>query len=433
MPTIHSRSIAFVLLTVASFALALSASASNDWRNLVFMQAISDGDGGLVDGLSGARSVAVSPDGKHVYVVGYDDNAVVALARDPIGGELTFLEVEQDEVGSVHGMLGPRFVTVSPDGKHVYIAGALDNSVVVFLRDATTGGLDWEQMQEDGEGIVDNLTSPNSIASSPDGKHVYVTSLGDDAVAWFGRNLSNGHLLYIAAVKNSDPGVDGLTFPTSVAVSPDGEHVYVTGGDDDSVVVLDRDPTSGTLTFIGRVQDDFESVDGLNGPLSVTVSPDGKHVYVAASLEDEVAIFSRNSTSGALTYVGIVKDGVGDVEGLSSPFSVTVSPDGRFVYVTSGGTSQALVMFVRDPSTGNLIFEDLAADGVGGVAGLADPRMSAVSPDGRNVYVSAASSHAVTTFFVSLTGYFRADLPASEMANMPPVSVPPISKGVASH
>jgi len=40
------------------------------------------------------------------------------------------------------------------------------------------------------------------------------------------------------------------------------------------------------------------------GEASVTASPDGKHLCAAGFDDDAVAACSRNSTTGALTFVG---------------------------------------------------------------------------------------------------------------------------------
>ena len=53
------------------------------------IQVLKDGVGG-VDGLYGANSVAVSPDGDYVYATGYDDKALVVFHRDVGTGQLTF-------------------------------------------------------------------------------------------------------------------------------------------------------------------------------------------------------------------------------------------------------------------------------------------------------------------------------------------------------
>mgnify|MGYP000524104389 CR=1 FL=1 len=56
---------------------------------------------------------------------------------------------------------------------------------------------------------------------------------------------------------------------------------------------------------------------------------------------DAVAVFSRDPASGALAFVEVQRDGVGGVDGLDAAFSVTVSPDGNHLYA-AGATDDAL-------------------------------------------------------------------------------------------
>ena len=48
----------------------------------------------------------------------------------------------------------------------------------------------------------------------------------------------------------------------------------------------------------------------MDGAYSVTLSSDGNYAYVAASSDDAVSWYERNGSTGALTYGGILKDGV---------------------------------------------------------------------------------------------------------------------------
>ena len=100
--------------------------------------------GNRFDGLNGAYSVAVSPDGKHLYAAGADDDAVAVFSRDAATGRLTYVEMQQDGTGGSDGLNGAVSVTVSPDGKHLYAAGYEDDAVAVFRRDAATGSLTYD-------------------------------------------------------------------------------------------------------------------------------------------------------------------------------------------------------------------------------------------------------------------------------------------------
>jgi DNA-binding beta-propeller fold protein YncE len=106
---------------------------------------------------------------------------------------------------------------------------------------------------------------------------------------------------------------------------------------------------------------------GIYGASSVTISPDGKNAYVASWATDgtpydygAVAIFDRDPATGKLTQKSgksgcISRDGTGGAcakgVALGGAHSVTVSPDGKSVYVSS---YSGVAIFARDPATGKL-------------------------------------------------------------------------------
>src|SRR5262249_42302813 len=150
----------------------------------------------------------------------------------------------------------------------------------------------------------------------------------DDAIAVFSRNAGTGALTFVEMQKDGVGGVDGLAATESIAVSPDGAHVYATGSEDDAIAVFSRNVGTGALTFVEMQKDGVGGVDGLNNAHGVRVSPDGAHVYVAGTDDDALAVFSRNAGTGALTFVEVQKNGVGGVDGLDNALSVAISGDG---------------------------------------------------------------------------------------------------------
>jgi 6-phosphogluconolactonase (cycloisomerase 2 family) len=60
------------------------------------------------------------------------DNALAIFARNPSTGRLTFEEVHFDGVDADDGLAQARWVELSPDGKHVYVAALIDDAVSVF-------------------------------------------------------------------------------------------------------------------------------------------------------------------------------------------------------------------------------------------------------------------------------------------------------------
>jgi 6-phosphogluconolactonase (cycloisomerase 2 family) len=202
----------------------------------------------------------------------------------------------------------------------------------------------------DGVGGIDGLNGAGAIAVSPDGAHVYVSGSalllsGEDAVAVFSRNGVTGALTFVEAQFDGVGGVDGLDGADAVAISPDGAHVYVAGEFDDAVAVFSRNASTGALTF--------GSTAVVPLPTGVRVSPDGAHVY-ATGLFGSLAAFGRNAGTGALTLVDT--DSVG-----ATAVSVSSSADGAHVYAAN--FLGAVATFSRDAGTGSLTLVEAAIDG----------------------------------------------------------------------
>ena len=57
--------------------------------------------------------------------------------------------------------------------------------------------------------------------------------------------------------------------------------------------------------YIGVKTDGVDSVDGLKGTRGVAISPDGNFVYGAGTGDNAGAVFYRDPSSGALTFVEV--------------------------------------------------------------------------------------------------------------------------------
>jgi 6-phosphogluconolactonase (cycloisomerase 2 family) len=359
---------------------------------VTFVESYVDGAGG-VDGLATAEDVVVSPDGKHVYAVSNADDAIVRFARNGGTGVLTFVGTIVDGTGGVTGIDAANAIALSPDGKHAYVASGA-GAVAVFARNASTGALTFVQAQANGQGGVSGLVAAKDVVVSPDGAHVYAVGSTPGDVVTFARDSSTGTLTFVEKDEDGAGGVDGIGAATALVVSPDGAHVYVTGEADDAVAVFARDAGTGALTFVEAERDGVGGVDGIDGPLALAISDDGKHVYAGGSNDDGLAVFSRDAGTGALTFLEAFHEGVGGVDGINAPAAVAVTPDGAHVLVAAAAESEVGV-FARNASTGRLTFvESAGGSGLGGINSLR------FAPGGHHLYTTAGSSDSVSLFDV---------------------------------
>ena len=177
----------------------------------------------------------------------------------------------------------------------------------------------------------------------------------DNAVSWYARDINTGDLSYVGMLRDGMDGVDGLSTAFSVEVSADGNHIYALGMDDDSVSWYVRDINTGDLSYGGMLKDGIDGVDGLNAPSACIISPDGKHVYVTALNDNSVGWFERNATTGGLTFLGLLKDGLNGADGLWWPNGITLTNDGKFAYVTAA-KDNSLSWYERNATTGAVVF-----------------------------------------------------------------------------
>ena len=290
-----------------------------------------DGSGD-VNGLDGARDLAVSPDGKHLYVTGSSDNALATFNLDDSGNP-TFARVLVDG-SSGTGLNGAYGVALSSDGMHLYVAGNLENSLTLFDRNATTGALTERTVYRDGQSGVDGLNGAVFSALSPDGNNLYVTGFSENALAVFDRNATTGVLAERIVYRDGKSGVDGLRGAFQLVVSPDGKNVYVTGASEVALALFNRNTGTGALTFAGVFKNSDAGLREFVGPRGIAISADGKNLYVSALEGDALFGFDRNLETSVLTlYESFDLAGVGDV--LDNPRGIALSSDGKTLYVTS--------------------------------------------------------------------------------------------------
>jgi len=333
-----------------------------------------------VGGMVGASGVAVSWNGASVYVASQTDNALAAFARNPLTGALTFLMYYQDGVDGVDGLQSASTVSVNPDGTQGYVTGFGENALAVFARDPVSGLLSETQVLRNGVSETAFL-QPTSVTTTPNGYAVYVAGAG---VAVLQRDFSTGILTKIDDER--DAGGKSIA-SDSVVVSPDARHLYATDWYSDRVICFTIDPGFGTLSYASEIAGGAAAgYPAHSGPMAM--SPEGARVYVVRSNEAELDVYLRDPASGALSFEEVRKDGQDGVTGYPDPTDVAASDDGRFVYSTTWGADSITTFATPDL----LVYERSLTNNVAGVSGLDSASTVVVSPDGKHVYAAGAAS-----------------------------------------
>ncbi|MFI7601492.1 lactonase family protein [Actinoplanes sp. NPDC049681] len=288
--------------------------------------------------------------------------------------------------------------------------------------------------------MASGVAQTAGVVISPDGKHVYTSSVYSTAVSEFSRNATTGALTQLASpnacVSNKTTGIPAgcnslagvLNGNYDLAISPDGKNVYSVAYSGHTIGAFSRNATTGVLTALASPNKCLYDVSVSSPPTGCTsarqirgadgiaVSPDGAYVYVASFLSNSLAVFARNATTGVLTQMsgtsGCYTDGGAPgcttAAGMANPFYVRTSPDGASVYVASNG-SNAVSIFQRNMTTGVLtqpagpnscVYNNGSpvVAGCTAVQGLKGAYYVAVAPDGATVYASGNGSSSVAAF-----------------------------------
>jgi DNA-binding beta-propeller fold protein YncE len=267
----------------------------------------------------GPSGIAVSPDGRSVYVTHFvNPPALGTVSQFDVGagGALTPKVPATVTAGN-----GPLRIAVTPDGKSVYVTDINDNAVSQY--DVGAGGA----LTPKTPPTVPAGDTPLDVAVSPDGKSAYVTDR-----ALLGGTVSQFDIAGAGTlIAKTPPTVPTVGSPCDVAVNPDGRSVYVT-----DCFVTPRVLGSSVAQYdvgVGGalVPKAPAAAQSGSGPVGIAVSPDGKSVYVANLADNSVSQYDVGA-GGALTpkFPAAVAAGTG-------PIGVVASPDGKSLYVTNGG------------------------------------------------------------------------------------------------
>lgn len=268
-------------------------------------------------------AVAITPDGKQLYVGLNAGLAVISTSSNAVAK-------------TILRSVPTTGLAVTPNGKKVYIENpnpqpappppgvtpaALPSPGTVSVVDTSTNTVT--------QNIAGAYVPTGPIAIAPDGRHAY----------FFGILPYFGIATYIPAEFVVDTALDTIrvlafrnTFYTSIAISSDGTRLF--GGQSAGVDVF----STATGASLGQVA--LPVAPHQAATVTIAVTPDGSKLYAASnSLGNPYAGATDTVTAinlSTLTVSGSIPVG-------SAPSSVTITPDGLHVYVTNSQPSQLLI------------------------------------------------------------------------------------------
>ena len=365
---------------------------------------------GPASALDEAAALAVSPDGAAVFVTGTSQGDYGTVAYNAATGAQLW-------ASRYHGPSNDSAssVAVSPDGATIFVTGTsragptgttsgLDYATVAY--NAATGAQLWASRYN---GPANSGDFAFSVAVSPGGATVFVTGKSRGATsgldyATIAYNAATGAQRW-ASRYNAPANRDDAA--SSLAVSPDGATVFVTGtsggrtsGQD--YATLAYNAATGARRWVSRYNGPRNADDGA---VSVAAGPGGHSVFVTGTSKGatrDYATLAYNAATGAPRWARRY-DGPARAE--DDAMLLVVSPGGSAVFVTgtsygknSGGTT------FRDYATVgyNAAGARLWASRYHGPGGRSDASALALSPDGTELFVTGTTVGATTEKYATV-------------------------------
>lgn len=248
-----------------------------------------------------------------------------------------------DMVGSIAAGNSPESVAISQDGRHVYICNL--NSDDISVVDGTTNTV--TTLIPTGFG-----SQPYYVALSPDGNTLYAAC-----------SASNTVLAISTATNKVISTITVGNHPICITVSPDGQKLYVTNFNDQTISVIN----TASYAIAGTI-----SLGGLAG-YATTINSGGSRLYVAVSGASSQVLVIDTTTGKVVASIPVA----------TSAQSIVITPDDTKLYVTD---SNANTVTVISTATNSIITTISVDNGPFGIA---------VSPDGSLVCVTNGNGNDV--------------------------------------
>jgi 6-phosphogluconolactonase (cycloisomerase 2 family) len=319
-------------------------------------------EAGITESGTSPSCLAVNAAGTRLYSAHETDRvgpgkhgSVAAWSIDRTTGDLTLL-------GSVaSGGAGPTYVSLHPDGRHLFVANYFGGSVAVLPVRADGSLGEASDVKEDSGEIGPtraqnappgsfafsghDRTHAHQILPSPDGRHVLHVDLGLDRIFVWRFDASKGTLSPGQHHVVAFPPGDG---PRHFHFSPDAKRLYSIQEEGSTVVTLDWEAATGRLTPKQTLSTLPRGFKGSNFCSEILVSSDGRHVYCGNRLHDSIGIF-RVQADGTLEYRGE------EWTRGNYPRSFSFTPDGRYL-ACCNQRDDNVAIFAVDADSGALPF-----------------------------------------------------------------------------
>jgi 6-phosphogluconolactonase len=286
--------------------------------------------------------LVLSQNGHFLYAVGESDSTANAFAVDRDADALKKISSR-----SAGDKTGPTHLALDPTG-HVLITANYDGGSVSAFPVHTDGTLGERSgfVQHQGSSVDKSRQEGphgHGVVFSPEPRVLFVTDLGLDQVLGYEVDAAKGTL---TARKPPFTPVTPGAGPRHAVFSPDKRDFYVINemGNSISAFRCEKDGSLAPLQIVSTLPANFH---GKSGAAEIAIHPNGRFVYASNRGYDSIAVFSRDTKTGALAQLEVTPCGG------KAPRHFCLSPDGEWL-IAANQNSDLLAVFRVDAKTGKL-------------------------------------------------------------------------------
>lgn len=230
-----------------------------------------------------------------LFVANYGDGRVSAIPIQPGGGLAPAASVQAD-VGSGPSprQAGPHAhgVILAPDGRYLLVPDLGADRVFLYGFDPASHKLTPSDPPFEA---VPPGSGPRHLAFHPNGSFAYLVTELSLQLRSYRWDPDHGRLKLLQTLPIVSPNFTGASNAAEVVVAPDGRHLYVSNRGEDAIIVYSMNPKTGILKEIQRVPSQGQT------PWSFSFDPSGHWMLVADTGSNAVAEFKVDPRTGELS------------------------------------------------------------------------------------------------------------------------------------
>lgn len=179
-------------------------------------------------------------------------------------------------------------------------------------------------------------STPTSIGVHPNGKYVYVSSSGVNAIYTVSVDQTTGALTGTPTQVSA-----GGATPQMPVVEPSGNFLYSANSGPNTLSYYSINQANGVPTLLGSIG------IGNTNQQGAAIDPTGRFVYIVNTGSSNVSVYSINASTGVPTLIQTLATP-------NSPTFAATDASGKFLFVSCGSTGNVVQSFLIDQQTGLL-------------------------------------------------------------------------------